>query len=198
MASSYTLFTDLTTGRCSGGSSAEVWKARNVNKGMELMSVDMLLIDEKSTLIQGSIGAIRQLRFRQRLTEGLWKMSGVWVSSLTFCSVEEDPFGVRQTTIDDDELDDLIDQFDTIDKKDSISLVETRQALTKDLPWKLKDARLAAIIQAIDSNTDGLVNYAEFVAFTLYISQLDQHDSDQWEQRSGTAFGNFDMARDRS
>ncbi|KAJ4881198.1 hypothetical protein Rs2_38253 [Raphanus sativus] len=151
MASSYTLFTDLTTGRCSGGSSAEVWKARNVNKGMELMSVDMLLIDEKSTLIQGSIGAIRQLRFRQRLTEGLWKMSGVWVSSLTFCSVEEDPFGVRQTTIDDDELDDLIDQFDTIDKKDSISLVETRQALTKDLPWKLKDARLAAIIQAMGS-----------------------------------------------
>ncbi|KAH0914309.1 hypothetical protein HID58_028755, partial [Brassica napus] len=135
------------------------------------------------------------------------QMSGVWVSSLAFFSVEEDPFGVmrrknmtskqthgqrlqgsqrsceevvgkgvmstvnsstrmvsevsrlkqialKETTNDDDELDDLIDQFGEV--------------LVKDSPWKLNDARLAAILQGIDSNTYGLVNYAEFVVVTLH------------------------------
>ncbi|KAF3538039.1 hypothetical protein F2Q69_00020147 [Brassica cretica] len=49
MATTYTLFADLRAGRCSN--TAEVcllrfWEARNINKGKELMSVDMLLIDE--------------------------------------------------------------------------------------------------------------------------------------------------------
>lgn len=56
-----------------------------------------------------------------------------------------------------------------------------RQVLVKDSPWKLNDARLAAILQGIDSNTYGLVNYAEFVVVTLHVSQLEEHDSDQWE-----------------
>ncbi|WZZ32730.1 hypothetical protein YC2023_016131 [Brassica napus] len=49
MATTYTLLADLRAGRCSN--TAEVcllrfWEARNINKGKELMSVDMLLIDE--------------------------------------------------------------------------------------------------------------------------------------------------------
>ncbi|KAJ4872382.1 Calcium-dependent protein kinase 18 [Raphanus sativus] len=86
-------------------------------------------------------------------------------------------FSVLETTIDDDELDDLIDQFDVIniDKKEFISLVEMRQ---------------------IDSNTDGFVNYSEFLVVTLHVSQLEEHDSDQWEQRSRAAFENFYMAKD--
>ncbi|CAF1841986.1 unnamed protein product [Brassica napus] len=46
----YTLLADLRVGRCSKTAKVHllrVWEARNINKGGELMSVDMLLIDEK-------------------------------------------------------------------------------------------------------------------------------------------------------
>lgn len=46
------------------------WEARNINKGGELISVDMLFIDENSTMVQGSIPALRQLQFKNRLVEG--------------------------------------------------------------------------------------------------------------------------------
>ncbi|KAJ0240754.1 Calcium-dependent protein kinase 18 [Hirschfeldia incana] len=102
------------------------------------------------------------------------------------------------TTIDENELDDLRDQFDAIDidKNGSISLEEMRQALAKDIPWKLKDARVAEILQAIDSNTDGLVDFTEFVVATLHVNQLEEHDSDKWEKRSRAAFEKFDLDRD--
>ncbi|VVB10075.1 unnamed protein product [Arabis nemorensis] len=102
------------------------------------------------------------------------------------------------TTIDEDELDDLRDQFDAIDidKNGAISLEEMRQALAKDLPWKLKDARVAEILQAIDSNTDGLVDFTEFVVATLHVNQLEEHDSEKWQQRSRAAFEKFDIDRD--
>ncbi|KAF3531175.1 hypothetical protein DY000_02038234 [Brassica cretica] len=73
MATSYSLLADLESGRCSNTLEVRLlrfWESRNINKGEELMSVDMLLIDENSTLMQGSVGAIRQLRFIERLTEG--------------------------------------------------------------------------------------------------------------------------------
>ncbi|KAL0690402.1 hypothetical protein Bca4012_090080 [Brassica carinata] len=80
MANSCTLLADLKAGRCSNTAEVRLlrfWEARNVKKGGELMSVDMLLLDEKSTLIQGSIGSIRQLRFRNRLSEGsVYALSG--------------------------------------------------------------------------------------------------------------------------
>ncbi|KAG5378223.1 hypothetical protein IGI04_026065, partial [Brassica rapa subsp. trilocularis] len=73
MASTYKLLADLRAGRCSN--TAEVCllrflEARNINKGGELMSVDMLLLDENSTLVHGFVSVLRQLRFRNRLTEG--------------------------------------------------------------------------------------------------------------------------------
>ncbi|WZZ91778.1 hypothetical protein YC2023_120357 [Brassica napus] len=49
MATSYTLLADLRVGRCSNTAKVHllrVLEARNINKGGELMSVDMLLIDE--------------------------------------------------------------------------------------------------------------------------------------------------------
>ncbi|KAG7618602.1 putative calcium-dependent protein kinase 18 CAMK-CDPK family [Arabidopsis thaliana] len=101
-------------------------------------------------------------------------------------------------TINEDELDDLRDQFDAIDidKNGSISLEEMRQALAKDVPWKLKDARVAEILQAIDSNTDGLVNFTEFVVAALHVNQLEEHDSEKWQQRSRAAFDKFDIDGD--
>ncbi|KAL2552665.1 Calcium-dependent protein kinase 16 [Forsythia ovata] len=102
------------------------------------------------------------------------------------------------STLDEEELADLRDQFDAIDvdKNGSISLEEMRQALAKDLPWKMKDSRVLEILQAIDSNTDGLVDFSEFVAATLHVHQLEEHNSEKWQQRSRAAFEKFDVDRD--
>ncbi|CAM8912297.1 unnamed protein product [Rhodiola kirilowii] len=102
------------------------------------------------------------------------------------------------STLNEDEISDLRDQFDAIDvdRNGSISLEEMRQALAKDLPWKLKESRVLEILQAIDSNTDGLVDFTEFVAATLHVHQLEEHNSDLWQQRSQAAFEKFDVDRD--
>ncbi|KAL7132074.1 hypothetical protein ABFS83_12G047000 [Erythranthe nasuta] len=102
------------------------------------------------------------------------------------------------STLDDEELADIRDQFDAIDvdKNGSISLEEMRQALEKDIPWKIKDSRVHEILQAIDSNTDGLVDFPEFVAATLHVHQLQEHSSEKWQQRSQAAFEKFDFDKD--
>lgn len=99
------------------------------------------------------------------------------------------------STLDEEELADLKDQFDAIDvdKNGSISLEEMRQALAKDLPWQLKESGVLAILHAIDCNTDGLVDFSEFVAATLHVHQLEEHDSDKWHLRSRAAFEKFDV-----
>ncbi|KAF6159207.1 hypothetical protein GIB67_022886 [Kingdonia uniflora] len=48
----------------------------------------------------------------------------------------------------------------------------------------------------IDSNTDGLVDFSEFVAATLHVHQMEEHDSDRWQMRSKSAFEKFDVDRD--
>ncbi|KAK4262070.1 hypothetical protein QN277_027679 [Acacia crassicarpa] len=102
------------------------------------------------------------------------------------------------STLNEEELADLRDQFDAIDvdKSGAISLEEMRHALAKDIPWKLKDSRVLEILQAIDSNTDGLVDFSEFVAATLHVHQLEEHDSEKWLHRSQAAFEKFDIDKD--
>ncbi|KAL8168063.1 hypothetical protein V2J09_009562 [Rumex salicifolius] len=102
------------------------------------------------------------------------------------------------SSINEEELADLRDQFDAIDidKNGVISLEEMRQALAKDLPWKLKDSRVQEIVQAIDSNTDGLVDFTEFVSATLHVHQLEECDFAKWQQLSQAAFNKFDVDRD--
>ncbi|ONK71789.1 uncharacterized protein A4U43_C04F12400 [Asparagus officinalis] len=72
------------------------------------------------------------------------------------------------STLNDEEQADLRDQFDAIDadKNGSISLEEMKQALEKDFSWSLKEPRVLEILQAIDTNTDGQVDFSEFVAAT--------------------------------
>ncbi|KAE8696188.1 Calcium-dependent protein kinase 16 [Hibiscus syriacus] len=55
------------------------------------------------------------------------------------------------STLNEEEIADLRDQFDAIDvdKNGSISLEEMRQALAKDIPWKMKDSRVVEILQAV-------------------------------------------------
>nr|VDD44516.1 unnamed protein product [Brassica oleracea] len=63
MANSYTLLANLRAGRCSNTAEVRLlrfWEARNINKGGELMSIEMLLIDEADTLVQGCVSAVHQ------------------------------------------------------------------------------------------------------------------------------------------
>ncbi|XP_010920242.1 calcium-dependent protein kinase 18 isoform X2 [Elaeis guineensis] len=102
------------------------------------------------------------------------------------------------STLNEDELAALRDQFDAIDvdKNNAISLEEMRHALAKDLPWRLKGPRVQEILQAIDTNTDGLVDFSEFVAATLHVHQLVEHDSEKWQSISQAAFNKFDVDGD--
>ncbi|KAJ8545739.1 hypothetical protein K7X08_018322 [Anisodus acutangulus] len=102
------------------------------------------------------------------------------------------------STLDEEELADARDQFSAIDvdKNGVISLEEMRQALAKDLPWKMKESRVLEILQAIDSNTDGLVDFPEFVAATLHVHQLEEHNSTKWQQKWQAAFEKFDVDKD--
>ncbi|URE06845.1 calcium-dependent protein kinase [Musa troglodytarum] len=99
------------------------------------------------------------------------------------------------STLNEEELADLKDQFHTIDvdKSGAISVEEMRHALGKDLPWKLKEPRVLEIVQAMDSNTDGFIDFEEFVAATLHVHQLVEHDNGKWRSLSKAAFDKFDV-----
>ncbi|KAL5196762.1 hypothetical protein ABZP36_000274 [Zizania latifolia] len=102
------------------------------------------------------------------------------------------------STLNPEELSNLRDQFNAIDvdKNGTISLEELKQALAKDVPWRLKGPRVLEIVEAIDSNTDGLVDFEEFVAATLHVHQLVKHDTEKWKSLSQAAFDKFDVDRD--
>ncbi|KIO47677.1 hypothetical protein SQ11_15995, partial [Nitrosospira sp. NpAV] len=51
-------------------------------------------------------------------------------------------------------------------------------------------------LQAIDSNTDGLVDFTEFVAAALHVNQMKELDCDKWQMRLQAAFEKFDVDRD--
>lgn len=48
----------------------------------------------------------------------------------------------------------------------------------------------------MDSNTDGLIDFPEFVAATLHVHQLEEHNSEKWHQISQAAFEKFDVDKD--
>ncbi|KAI3794280.1 hypothetical protein L1987_36909 [Smallanthus sonchifolius] len=102
------------------------------------------------------------------------------------------------STLDEEALSDLKDQFHAIDvdKNGAISLDEMKEALAKDLPWKMKESRVSELLEAMDSNTDGLVDFKEFVAATLHVHQLEEQDSEKWLHLSQSAFEKFDVDRD--
>lgn len=55
---------------------------------------------------------------------------------------------------------------------------------------------ITGVREQIDSNTDGLVDFTEFVAATLHVDQLEEHSSEKWENRSQAAFEKFDVDKD--
>lgn len=48
----------------------------------------------------------------------------------------------------------------------------------------------------MDSNTDGLVDFSEFVAATLHVHQLEEHNNEKWQRMSKAAFEKFDVDKD--
>lgn len=48
----------------------------------------------------------------------------------------------------------------------------------------------------MDTNCDGIIDFDEFVAATLHVQQLEDADSEKWEERSRTAFAKFDKDSD--
>ncbi|CAK9203551.1 unnamed protein product [Sphagnum jensenii] len=102
------------------------------------------------------------------------------------------------STLDADEISDLRDQFDAMDmdRNGTITLDEMRIALQKDRPWIVKESRVLEILQAMDSNRDGLVDFNEFVAATLHVHQLEETDSEKWQMRLQAAFDKFDFDGD--
>lgn len=56
--------------------------------------------------------------------------------------------------------------------------------------------KVVYLCMQIDSNTDGLVDFSEFVAATVHVNQLEEHNSEKWQQRSKAAFEKFDVDGD--
>ena len=52
------------------------------------------------------------------------------------------------------------------------------------------------MLEQIDSNTDGFVDFEEFVAATLHVHQLVEHDTEKWKSFSQAAFDKFDVDGD--
>ena len=117
---------------------------------------------------------------------------------VTYSRLKQFALRALASTLDEQELANLRDQFHAIDvdKNGSISLEEMRQALAQDRPWKVKDGCVMEILKAMDCNTDGLIDFPEFVAATLHVRQLEEHDSKKWEQISQIAFEKFDVDKD--
>lgn len=107
-------------------------------------------------------------------------------------------FRALASTLDPEEIADLKDQFNAIDVDQSgtITLEEMKQALAKDRPWDLKESRVMEILQAMDGNSDGMIDFEEFVAATIHVHQLEELDSEKWQIRSKAAFDQFDFDGD--
>lgn len=58
------------------------------------------------------------------------------------------------------------------------------------------ETKFILLLGQIDSNTDGLVDFSEFVAAALHVRQLEEHDSERWHSRSQAAFEKFDVDKD--
>eukprot|EP00850_Spirogloea_muscicola_P009411 SM000052S17803 [mRNA] locus=s52:724587:728727:- [translate_table: standard] len=104
------------------------------------------------------------------------------------------------STLDESEICDLRDQFNAmdVDKNGTITLEEMRQALQKDRPFaqNLQESRIVDILKAMDANSDGMIDFNEFVAATLHVHQLEEADSDKWQDRSRAAFQKLDTDND--
>ncbi|CAM6050580.1 unnamed protein product [Sphagnum compactum] len=102
------------------------------------------------------------------------------------------------STLDKTEIADLRDQFEAIDVDGNgvITLEEMKKALAEDKPWKVKESRVLEILEAMDSDMDGMIDFDEFVAATMHVHQLEESDSEKWESRSRAAFSKLDRDSD--
>ncbi|XP_010451599.1 PREDICTED: uncharacterized protein LOC104733744 [Camelina sativa] len=90
------------------------WPARNVKKGGQLMGVDFLLIDEKSTVMQGSINVTYLSKFENSLRDGaIYQISGFEVTRSNYrFKLTDFHFSIRFTpTTVFDEVDESVSRI---------------------------------------------------------------------------------------
>ncbi|KAG2326641.1 hypothetical protein Bca52824_009369 [Brassica carinata] len=94
MANSYTLLANLRAGRCSNTAEVRLlrfWEARNINKGGELMSLEMLLINEVEA------GEVPQLAVPQTVAPGSEAIGAMKSNVAGEASTSDGPLGGRET-----------------------------------------------------------------------------------------------------
>ncbi|GKC47454.1 calcium-dependent protein kinase 16-like protein isoform X2, partial [Tanacetum coccineum] len=126
------------------------------------------------------------LKRRSGPESDVWSIAHPWVRvngnasliPLDISVLSNMPHFALASTLDEEVISDLKDQFYVIDvvKSGAISLEEMRQALAKDIPWKMKESRVSEILQAIDSvNTkfmSGLAASKSFVGSGLQMTLM--------------------------
>ncbi|CAK9219698.1 unnamed protein product [Sphagnum troendelagicum] len=102
------------------------------------------------------------------------------------------------STLDKSEILNLQDQFDAIDvdQNGTITLEEMKNALSADKPWSVRESRISEILQAMDANMDGMIDFDEFVVATMHMHQLEENNSEKWQSRSSAAFAKLDVDGD--
>lgn len=97
-----------------------------------------------------------------------------------------------------DEIATLEDQFNAIDrdKDGALSHSEIREALTKDKMWRGQEANVMEVLNAMDTNKDGQVDFDEFAAAAVHIHQLEGVGSTAWLKQCVAAFERLDLDKD--
>eukprot|EP00243_Klebsormidium_subtile_P000288 TRINITY_DN104_c0_g1_i1.p1 TRINITY_DN104_c0_g1~~TRINITY_DN104_c0_g1_i1.p1 ORF type:complete len:510 (+),score=159.60 TRINITY_DN104_c0_g1_i1:723-2252(+) len=104
------------------------------------------------------------------------------------------------TTLEDDELVDLKDQFEAIDleQRGTITLEELKKVLVKNKPYKIlqrKDSTLLDRLTGLDTDKNGVIDFREFVSAAMHVHQLEEADAKAFERRVRKAFEYLDKDR---
>ncbi|GKD61464.1 ribonuclease H-like domain-containing protein, partial [Tanacetum coccineum] len=125
------------------------------------------------------------LKRRSGPESDVWSIAHPWVRvngnasliPLDISVLSNMPHFALASTLDEEVISDLKDQFYVIDvvKSGAISLEEMRQALAKDIPWKMKESRVSEILQIDSVNTkfmSGLAASKSFVGSGLQMTLM--------------------------
>lgn len=103
------------------------------------------------------------------------------------------------STFDEDEIRHLRDQFLQMDTDGSgtITFDEMFTAMRKmktgeDSMSLYEETQIRKILEAMDTDKNGEIDYLEFVAATMHINQLTKGEKEKWQKRTRIAFDSID------